>query len=263
MQAVDLQSPEVLAMVIAESGATNNIPVDPSGTYLASQAEGFPSITMQPSPSGGEPPDGRDFNGFMKLWSSHLFSLQNGGRYTFDESVSTAIGGYPENACLWYVGSDGYLRYLKSTKDNNTDNFITNPDFIGTSWIDAIPTESSIEGKANVALDNVTTAGKNVIADNSMPDRTRAVNRSNNVSYTVTEDVEVYIRIQADSAITTPYVVVTDLNGDQHVYYSIIWLGGTAADYEQMLVRVRKGETYRVFSNATSIEECPIVGSTA
>lgn len=139
MKHTDIANPEALAVIIAENGLTNNIPVNATGTSYASQQEGFPEVTMLPQGSGGEAPHGKDFNGFLKLLSSHIFSIQNGVPVTFNQAVSDAIGGYPDGAVLWYI-TEGGVRLLQSAKDDNTDNFITEPSVIGTSWVEAIPT---------------------------------------------------------------------------------------------------------------------------
>lgn len=139
MKHTDITNPEALAVIIAENGLTNDIPVNATGTSYASQQEGFPEVTMIPQGSGGEAPHGKDFNGFLKLLSSHIFSIQNGVPVTFNQAVSDAIGGYPNEAVLWYI-TEGGVRLLQSAKDDNTDNFITDPSVIGTSWVEAIPT---------------------------------------------------------------------------------------------------------------------------
>ena len=131
-----LTKPQVISGAFAYEGEKNTIPDAPTGSYLASVQEGFPPITMKPKSQGGLPPEGRDFNGVFNLMSQFYFYKQNGGMYTFDEDVSNAIGGYPLNAMLWYFPTSGTAKWLRSNKANNTDNFITNPEVIGTSWIE-------------------------------------------------------------------------------------------------------------------------------
>lgn len=143
MKLVDLSNPIALATIIANSNA-NSIPVNATGTAYASQAEGFPHITMIPEDNGGEAPHGLDFNGFLKMLSSHVFNIQNGSPETFNPAVSALIGGYPKNAQLWLI-DDNNSRLLKSTKDDNTDNFLTTPSVIGTSWVDAFPTKDYVD----------------------------------------------------------------------------------------------------------------------
>ncbi len=134
----DLTTPQVLSGAFAYNGEKNTIPDAPTGSYLASVQEGFPPITMMPKKNGGRPPEGKDFNGIFNLMSQFYFFTQNGGTYTFNQSVSDAIGGYPENALLWYYPDENNVtaKWLRSTKANNTDNFITNPEVIGTSWVE-------------------------------------------------------------------------------------------------------------------------------
>lgn len=143
----DLTTPQVLSGAFAYNGEKNIIPDVPTGSHLASVQEGFPPITMMPKKNGGRPPEGKDFNGIFNLMSQFYFFTQNGGTYTFNQSVSDAIGGYPENALLWYYPDENNVtaKWLRSTKANNTDNFITNPEVIGTSWVLDIVTQGYVQ----------------------------------------------------------------------------------------------------------------------
>lgn len=129
----NLQAPEALALPFANNGQKNEIPVASTGTNGASLTEGFPPITMKLKEEGGRPPEGKDFNGVLYLLSSFYFAFQNGWLPTFDENVSQAIGGYAKGAILWYTSGES-RQALQSQKNNNQDNFNTNPDVIGTSW---------------------------------------------------------------------------------------------------------------------------------
>ena len=141
-----LTIPQILSGAFAYNGEKNTIPEEPTGSFLASIQEGFPPITMMPKKNGGQPPEGKDFNGILNLVSQFCFFTQNGGTYTFNQSVSDAIGGYPEGARLWYVDSStGEASLLRSTKGNNTDNFVTNPEVIGTSWVLDIVTQGYVQ----------------------------------------------------------------------------------------------------------------------
>ena len=127
------QIPQVLQQPFAAQGDKNTIPNAATGTNKASLQEGFPPITGQPINQGGIPPERQDFNGAMNLNSQFYFAFQNGWLPTFSQDVSDAIGGYPQGAVLWYQSSDG-LQILQSAIPNNTNNFITSPSVIGTSW---------------------------------------------------------------------------------------------------------------------------------
>ena len=141
-----LTMPQILSGAFAYNGEKNTIPEEPTGSFLASIQQGFPPITMMPKKNGGQPPEGKDFNGIFNLMSQFYFFTQNGGTYTFNQSVSDAIGGYPEGARLWYVDSStGEASLLRSTKGNNTDNFVTNPEVIGTSWVLDIVTQGYVQ----------------------------------------------------------------------------------------------------------------------
>lgn len=137
--ATTLPQLQPLEMPFANNGDKNTIPASATGTGNASLAEGFPPITQTPIEDGGIPPSRKDFNGILNLATRLQYFLQQGGYFTFDTTVATLLGGYPENAVLYYLKSDGSLHLLKSAKANNTDNFITTPSVIGTSWIDVTP----------------------------------------------------------------------------------------------------------------------------
>lgn len=91
----NLEAPQVISAPVASSSTAlkNQIPDEPTGSYLASVQEGFPPITMLPQEQGGEAPDGKDFNGLFNLMSQFYYYTQNGGTYTFVPEVSDAIGG--------------------------------------------------------------------------------------------------------------------------------------------------------------------------
>lgn len=125
--------PKVLPNPIATYGLKNDIPADATGTYLASIAEGYPEVTITPIDEGGVPPAGGDLNGMFNLLSQFYFFNQNGGAYTFNKSISDAIGGYPKNAVLWYNGTDGSHTQVVSNIGNNTNDFTKDATLIGDS----------------------------------------------------------------------------------------------------------------------------------
>ena len=107
----DLTLPQVLSGAFAYNGEKNTIPDAPTGSFLASIQEGFPPITMMPKKNGGQPPEGKDFNGILNLVSQFYFFTQNGGTYTFNQSVSDAIGGF--------FGDEHFLYYSPRRKKTN------------------------------------------------------------------------------------------------------------------------------------------------
>lgn len=160
MQASDIIQPTVLSTPVAVDGIKNTIPTNPasSSTNLASITQGFPSITMQSVANGGLPPMGQDFNGLFYLATDQKVYLQNGGTITFNEDVSTAIGGYPNGAVLDYVDSNNNFLKVQSLIDNNTYNFVTTPSYIdGTHW------QLLNNGGANIDLSNLSDTGNDYI----------------------------------------------------------------------------------------------------
>lgn len=136
--ATRLTTPDVITGPFAGSASAikNTIPNQPTGTYAASMADGFPAVTMTPTSLGGTPPDGGDLNGILNLVTQFYFQFQNGFQATFNQDVSDAIGGYPTGAVLWYfpVGATK-MQPVMSLIPNNTCNFVTNPEYIdGVHW---------------------------------------------------------------------------------------------------------------------------------
>lgn len=133
-----LTLPQVLTGAFAYGGDKNAIANTPSTTspQLANIQTGFPAITQVPTELGGIPPERGDFNGIFNLLSSFYYYTQNGGVYTFEQTVSDAIGGYPKGATLYYTDSNGATSTVRSLMNNNTFNFNLTPSYIddGEHW---------------------------------------------------------------------------------------------------------------------------------
>ena len=143
----------------ANGGDRETIANSPSSTeqQKANFQTGFPPITQVPKELGGIPPDRTGFNGIFYTTSGHLYNLQLGKLYTFNQDLSTAIGGYPLGSILSYINTNGSIEYLQSTKNNNTDNFLTDPSVIGTSWVNLLKVDGDY---ANIDLSNLSTTGQ-------------------------------------------------------------------------------------------------------
>ena len=132
-------TPVVIPQPIAAQATSeniNSIPNGATGTNRASFQEGFPAITRMPvienplpTQVSGLPPKQQDFNGLFNAVSQHNFFAQNGGLYSFNQAVSDAIGGYPQGALLWAIIDDKPTA-VYSLMNNNTFNFLTNPEYI-------------------------------------------------------------------------------------------------------------------------------------
>jgi len=103
----------------------------------ASYDEGFPVVCSEDKVSGGKPPRREDINQILYLTSANLTELQSGNYPTFNADVSTFLGGYPLDSVLW---SSTEKCFVRSTKASNTDNFVTTPSFLGTSWVKLVDT---------------------------------------------------------------------------------------------------------------------------
>lgn len=134
-----LTQPELLLKPFAQSGDKNTIPstnTDAQNPQLADLTNGFPPITSEDPSDGGLPPERKDLNGLGYLTTTYDYFYQAGGRFTFNPTISSAIGGYPLNAALWYTDSNGNSTLLRSTVANNTNNF-NSGNFTG--WKQEIP----------------------------------------------------------------------------------------------------------------------------
>lgn len=121
---------DIIPQPWANGGQHASIPNNATGTNRASFSEGFGVITSTPIDDGGVPPNRLDFNGLGYLATAVAYFLQNGGFYTFNSSVSSQIGGYPQGAILWYVDS-GVPKYMvRSLVANNTESDLTDT----TKW---------------------------------------------------------------------------------------------------------------------------------
>lgn len=120
--------PTNIVKPFADSGAKNAISVS-SASPQASYTDGFPPVTLLPIPSGGVPPDGKDFNGIFFDITTHTLWLNAGGQYLFDSALSTAIGGYPKGMVL--QSNDNLSSYI-STVNSNTTDFNTTP---SDNWV--------------------------------------------------------------------------------------------------------------------------------
>lgn len=256
MKKSEIVAPVVLTTPFAASGDKNIIPAtnNPSSGD-ASQNLGFPPVTEEDINAGGIPPTRQDFNGLGYMTSSHNFYNQNGSFYTFSPEVSAAIGGYPNGAILWYLSNAG-VRLLQSTKDDNTDNFITTPSVIGTSWVEAIPTVAFVneglakrkyinyEGSRSVDINGDTTVQ---LRDN---DEIITLGVSNNA--TITFDISQLTWTKHYSTIQLRFIFFSSA---KTVGYAIsgrtpVWIGGNVADFtdaKQHWVILRNAQTWQHF----------------
>lgn len=101
--------------------------------------DGIAPATAIDKSEGGLPQDRGTLNSGLQLLSKFAVGIQNGEFTlpTFDSRMATApMTGYSVDSILYYndVANSVWL-VLKSTKDNNTDDFTQNPSYIGTSWL--------------------------------------------------------------------------------------------------------------------------------
>lgn len=133
-----LTQPTLLLKRFCESGTKNTLPVtntDTSNPQLADLTNGFPIETQGDPTNGKLPPERADFNALGYLTTSYDYFYQAGGTFTFNSTIASAIGGYPLGSRLWHTNAGGMSMILRSTKDNNTDDFTQDESYIGSSWV--------------------------------------------------------------------------------------------------------------------------------
>lgn len=139
---------------------------------------GLPYMTATPKSLGGKGPRRVDLNGLFYLFSNNLFELQQGSYPTYNAAVvgtgKPLPSGYPLGAVLWYP-TGGY--FVKSLIANNTESDLTDT----TKWAkitvsqadlaaEATARNNADASKANIALDNVSSAGQTTSVSWNMPD---------------------------------------------------------------------------------------------
>lgn len=77
---------------MAQNGNKNDIPLTTETAGLFTYNEGFPPITQVSVKAGGKAPQRNDFNGALNELSQHIFFLQNGGKYRWNEELDYAAG---------------------------------------------------------------------------------------------------------------------------------------------------------------------------
>lgn len=152
---MSLSVPSKISTPFADNGIKNTIgehPVLGQATNKATYEIGFPSVTMTPKSAGGLPPFGRDMNGILYNVTTEIQYRQAGGRYPYDSSFASAIGGYNKGAV---VQRADLLGSWVSQVNNNA----TSPENSSADWQ---PEGASIYSfsvlNANVTLTNAQAA---------------------------------------------------------------------------------------------------------
>ena len=145
----NLTQPTLLLKPFAQSGDKNTLHdenTDATQPWLADLTNGFPPITSVIQSEGGYPPERKDFNALGYLTTLYDYFYQAGGTFTWNDTICTAIGGYPQGARLWYIKQNGETVIVRSMIGNNTYNFTQNESYIdGVKWKQDTPTQSDMD----------------------------------------------------------------------------------------------------------------------
>ena len=264
-----LTQPTLLLKPFAESGDKNSIPVqntDAQNPQLADLTNGFPQVTSEDPDDGGLPPERKDFNGLGYLTTTYDYFYQAGGTFTFNSTISSAIGGYPLGARLWYTDGNGATTVVRSTVANNTDNFNDgSATGIGTTWVPEIPAlgwnntwtgANTFSGNTtfsgSVALNGTisgSSSAKETIVGWGMPDYTSIT------SYTVNSEVPSngYVFISSYAYDSYPQVTV---NGE--IVFSVA--SGNYGSCTRVCVPVKKGDYVNTSGSQVVAYFVPCVG---
>lgn len=128
MKKTEVIQPTAIKSPICFNGDRSVLPN--TSTDKASIDLGFPYKTQLPLNQGGVAPKRTDFNALFHLSTDQRFNLQNGCVITFSQEVSDAIGGYPKDAILSFIDNQGTYKIIQSLIDDNTYNFVSNPNYI-------------------------------------------------------------------------------------------------------------------------------------
>lgn len=143
MKKIDVTQPYAMTSPFADgvyssvSTSDFEIPADtstaPDDTCVID--DGFLPITSTDLDDGGIAPERKNFNGMFYLSTDQRFFLQNGGFITYNSNVATAIGGYPQDAILSFINSQGTYKLVRSLIDDNTNDFTQDETLIdGIHW---------------------------------------------------------------------------------------------------------------------------------
>lgn len=136
----------IFASSASGSHITNPIPDASTGTARASWVDGFPPLTFTDPNAGGSLPYGADYNGVLYALSANDQWTQAGGRFPFDATFATAIGGYQPGMIVQL--NNGISEVLCTATNNTTD-----PNSSMTGWA---PYAGSIAGAGQYAVDSGT-----------------------------------------------------------------------------------------------------------
>ena len=127
-----ITKPTAITKAFASNGDYVLLPANPD-TYQANQDTGFPRSQEIALPEGTTVKR-NEINGIFNLYSQYILWLSSGGQPTFEQIISDAHNGYSKNVVLW---CESIKDFLISLKDNNTANFITNPNYINDNvhWV--------------------------------------------------------------------------------------------------------------------------------
>jgi len=269
MKSTDIVQPQAMPSIFGEDiySATSSTDFEiPAATSTSASDtcvmdDGFLPITSEPLDDGGIAPQRKNFNGLFYLSTDQRVYLQNGGFITFNEDVSTAIGGYPQGAVLGYLDANNNFMFVVSLIDDNTNNFVTTPSLIdNVNWKKAIDlsayalknlsncTTGAFENVVNVAQ----STGKYNVSSWGMPDLDSAtsislsgLNITTNIDFSVPSNGYVRARFEFTNGSEALYI------DDACVFY--VNSTGTVDEWTYFLPITSGTHTIRALFNALRI----------
>lgn len=150
----------------ATPGVTiRTVPLTTPDPNAASFDLGFPPNTFVAEGAGGQPPDGRDFNGLLFQMTSWTRWFIAGGPVGYDAAFAAAVGGYPKGAI---VAATIFGYFWMNTVDGNT----SDPDAAGANWVAFSLLGGDSTGDAKLTLQTVAPPGWVMANDGTIGDAT-------------------------------------------------------------------------------------------
>lgn len=97
-----MNEPSKLKIFSPDAEQRNVIPDEKPATGYASYAEGFPPESQLPLDSGGVAPQRKDFNGLFYLLSSAVRWIEEGGLWSYENSIDYAVGAIVTDSGIIY-----------------------------------------------------------------------------------------------------------------------------------------------------------------
>ena len=161
-----IQLPVFLPMPWAQNGQKASIPSSTDTLGRASYEVGFPEVTALPLAAGGIPPNYLDFQGILHSLSAHIYFIQSGSLYTWQNSLDYLAGAIvlgPNGKAYQAISNSGPSYGGAKTPASNTNYWSALP--TSQDLTAFLPLDGSKQMTGGIVFGN-NGGGKNVIVAN-------------------------------------------------------------------------------------------------